>query len=86
MKKLFLLVPIITLGITAIACPLCEAQQPKNLRGIVQHGSGPRSNWDYLAGGITSLIVLIALFYCIKWVIKPGEKEKNHIKRTVLNF
>ncbi|HET7116856.1 MAG TPA: DUF6019 family protein [Hanamia sp.] len=86
MKKILLLVPIIILGITAIACPMCEAQTPKVLRGLAQHGSGPRSNWDYLAGGITALIVLITLFYSIKWVIKPGEKEENHIKRTILNF
>jgi len=85
MKKLFLLISIITSGITAMACPACEAQQPKILRGIT-HGAGPTSNWDYLAGSVTLLIVLVTLYYSIKWVIKPGEKEANHIKRNILNF
>lgn len=86
MKKVYLLIPIITLGITAIACPLCEAQKPKILRGITSHGSGPSSNWDYVAGSVTLIIVLAVLFYSIKWIIKPGEKEADHIKRNILNF
>ena len=85
-KKLLLLIPIMVVAIGAMACPLCDAKQPKLLRGLTSHGSGPSSNWDYLAGGITAIIVLITLFYSIKWVIKPGEKEENHIKRTILNF
>lgn len=86
MKKLFLLIPIITLGITAVACPACEAQKPKILRGITSHGSGPSSNWDYVAGIVTLVIVLAVLFYSIKWIMKPGEKEEAHIKRNILNF
>ncbi|HEY5369657.1 MAG TPA: hypothetical protein VIJ75_11765 [Hanamia sp.] len=86
MKKLFLLIPMITLGIEGIACPACEAQTPKVLRGIASHGSGPSSNWDYVAGIVTLIIVIFVLFYSIKWMIKPGEKEANHIKRNVLNF
>lgn len=61
MKKLFLLIPIVTLGIASKACPACEAQQPKILRGIV-HGAGPTSNWDYVAGIVTLIIVLVVLF------------------------
>jgi hypothetical protein len=86
MKKIFLLIPIITLGITAMGCPACEAQKPKFLRGITAHGSGPSGNWDYVAGIVTLIIVLAVLFYSIKWIINPGEKEENHIKRNILNF
>jgi uncharacterized protein HemY len=85
MKKILLLIPIMTYGIVAMACPACEAQQPKVLRGIV-HGSGPTSNWDYVAGIVTLIIVIAVLFYSIKWMINPGEKEADHIKRNVLNF
>jgi uncharacterized protein HemY len=85
MKKILLLIPVIMYGFAAMACPACEAQQPKVLRGIV-HGSGPTSNWDYVAGIVTLIIVIVVLFYSIKWMINPGEKEANHIKRNVLNF
>ena len=85
MKKLLLMIPMIVFGIAALACPACEAQQPKILRGIT-HGSGPTSNWDYVAGIVTILIVLVVLFYTIKWLINPGERETSHIKRTILNF
>ncbi len=85
MKKLLLLIPGLILGITSMACPACEAQQPKILRGIV-HGSGPTSNWDYVAGIVTLIIVIVVLFYSIKWIINPGEKAESHIKRNVLNF
>ncbi|HEY5393206.1 MAG TPA: hypothetical protein VIJ57_13875 [Hanamia sp.] len=86
MKKIFLLILIVATGITASACPTCDAQKSKFLKAISSHGSGPTSNWDYLAGTITLIIVLVVLFYAIKWVIHPGEKEENHIKRNILNF
>jgi uncharacterized protein HemY len=85
MKKILLLIPIIMFGISSMACPACEAAQPKVLRGLV-HGSGPTSNWDYVAGIVTLIIVIFVLFYSIKWMINPGEKEATHIKRNVLNF
>lgn len=85
MKKILLLIPLLCIGIFTRACPACEAQQPKVLRGIT-HGAGPTSNWDYVAGIVTLLIVILVLFYTIKWLINPGEKEVSHIKRSVLNF
>lgn len=72
--------------VTAIgyACPVCDKQQPKILQGIT-HGTGPESNWDYLIVWSTVIIVAFTLFYTIKWMVRPGEKENNHIKRTVIN-
>lgn len=67
----------------AFACPVCERNQPKALRGIV-HGSGPDSNWDYVGIWITILIAVITLFFSIKWLIKPGEKNLDHIKYSIL--
>ena len=75
---------MLLLKIAAMACPACEKKQPKILAGIT-HGAGPDSNWDYVIVWATVLIVLVSLFYTIKWFIKPGEDNCNHIKRTVLN-
>ena len=85
MKKIIVSFLLLCSAIISRACPACEAAQPKVLRGIT-HGSGPTSNWDYVAGIVTLLIVIFVLFFTIKWLIDPGEKEENHIKRSVLNF
>ncbi len=63
-------------------CPACEKQQPKLLKGVT-HGSGPDGNWDYVIITIAVVIVLLTLFYAIKWLIKPGENEDNHIKQII---
>lgn len=69
--------------IAVFACPVCERNQPKVLRGIV-HGVGPESNWDYISIWFTIIIALITLFYSLKWLIKPGEKNTDHIKYSIL--
>ena len=84
MKKALLIIYLLIFGIAAVACPACEKKQPKILRGIT-HGAGPDSNWDYVIVLATVLIVLVTLFYTIKWLIRPQEKSMDHIKRTVLN-
>jgi heme/copper-type cytochrome/quinol oxidase subunit 4 len=84
MKKAFLILFMFMVSVTAIACPVCEKRQPKALKGIA-HGSGPDSNWDYVLVWATVFIVVATLYYTIKWCIKPGEYNSNHIKRTVLN-
>ncbi|MFN0048934.1 MAG: hypothetical protein ACKVOU_07420 [Cytophagales bacterium] len=66
------------------ACPVCERNQPKALKGIV-HGAGPESNWDYVGVVITGIIACFTLFYSVKWLIKPGEKNQSHIKYSILN-
>ena len=68
--------------ITAFAFPVCERNQPKILRGIV-HGSGPDSNWDYVSNWTTILIEFLTLFFSIKWLVKPGEKNLDHIKYSI---
>lgn len=83
MKKIILLLLFCLPGLIAFACPACEKQQPKLLKGIT-HGAGPGSQWDYVIVSIIALIVLVTLFYSVKWLFKPGEKSPNHIKQFIL--
>lgn len=71
-------------AIPAMGCPVCERNQPSALKGIT-HGAGPESRWDYLIVWITVAIVLLTLFFSVKWIIRPGEKSNAHIKRMILN-
>lgn len=84
MKKTALLFAFIAFNLVAMACPVCERNQPKPLRGIV-HGAGPESNWDYVTVWVTVVIALATLFFSIKWLIKPGETNPDHIKYSILN-
>lgn len=84
MNKLKFLSVFLFLGQIGIACPVCEKQQPKILKGIA-HGAGPESNWDYVIIWTAVVIVVFTLFFSIKWLIRPGEKSSTHIKRFILN-
>lgn len=83
-KKLILLLTLVTPALATFACPACEKQQPRILRGIT-HGSGPTGNWDYIIVLATAAIVIVTLFFAVKWTLFPGEKNNDHIKRTILN-
>ncbi|WP_347158778.1 hypothetical protein [Pontibacter chitinilyticus] len=85
MKTYFLTLVGTLLSMAAFACPVCEKQQPKILQGI-SHGIGPQNNWDYAIVWATAGVVLLCLFFSIKWLARPGEKSNEHIKRTVLDF
>lgn len=66
------------------ACPVCQDQQPKILRGI-SHGAGAESYWDWFIIFIISAITLFVLIYSVMHLIKPTENKYNHIKKTILN-
>lgn len=84
MKKLFLSgIAAINAAVVA-ACPLCERNQPKILRGIV-HGGGPETKWDYWIVCAMLAVVVVTLVFSVKWLIRPGEKSETHIKRAILN-
>jgi hypothetical protein len=85
MKRILFLVIACLSVVIASACPVCERNKPKVLRGIA-HGAGPESNWDYVIVWSVVAIVIFTLVYSIKALIKPGEKDVAHIKRTVLDF
>ena len=84
MKRIFLTLFITISGLGLSACPVCERNQPKLLKGIT-HGAGPESKWDYLIVSIAVIIVLATLIFSIKWLIQPGERSNRHIKRLILN-
>jgi hypothetical protein len=84
MKKIIATFILIIYEVIIYACPVCERQQPKILKGVV-HGLGPQDNWDYISVWVTIIIVVLSLFFSIKYLVKPGEKNQNHIKYTILN-
>ena len=73
------------MSLAALACTVCEKQQPKVLQGIA-HGAGPQSNWDYAIVWAAVIVVAFTLFFTVKWLVRPGERSDEHIKRTVLDL
>lgn len=67
-----------------LACPVCEKQQPQITQGLT-HGTGPQSNWDWVIIAVISIITIITFIYSLKYLIKPGEKNVNHIKQSILS-
>ncbi len=84
MKKIKMLLCYLLTGLSTFACPVCERNQPKVLKGIT-HGAGPESQWDYVIVLSTVAITLLTLFFTVKWIMRPGEKSHTHIKRIILN-
>lgn len=70
-------------NIQAFACDACQKQQPKFTRGIT-HGAGPQSDWDWLIVAVISAITILTFIFSLKFLIKPGEKNDDHIKKSIL--
>ena len=83
-RKICLFIVLLLSGLASYACPACEKQQPKLLRGIT-HGTGPESQWDYVIVVATVVATGVTLFYSIKWLISPNESIPGHIKTSILN-
>jgi hypothetical protein len=66
------------------ACPVCEKQQPKITQGFT-HGTGPQSNWDWVIIAIITAITILAFIFSLKYLIRPGEKNMDHIKQSILS-
>jgi hypothetical protein len=85
MKKMSVLLSI--LGVTgtvpALACTVCRSQQPAPLRGIT-HDVGPSGIVDYLIIGGAVVIVVAVLVLSIKYLVRPGERNPDHIKNVIL--
>ncbi|SOE23515.1 hypothetical protein SAMN06298216_3900 [Spirosomataceae bacterium TFI 002] len=69
---------------SAFACPVCEKQQPAITQGLT-HGAGPQSNWDWAIIAVISVITLLTFFYSLKYLLRPGESNSNHIKQSILS-
>ncbi len=83
-KYLFIFIGILCVNTALWACPACEKQQPKITQGFT-HGAGPESNWDWVIIAVITIITIITFIYSLKYLIKPGEKNTNHIKQSILN-
>ena len=87
MKKILLSIFILLTNFSIYACPVCERAKAKQaVFGSITHGAGPTNNWDYIAVWITITAVILTLFFSIKLLIKPKEKNNDHIKYSILNF
>lgn len=85
MKRIILVTIAVLNAALTFACPVCERQQPKLLRGIT-HGAGPQGQWDYVIVWTMVAITLFTLFFSVKWLIKPGERSSQHIKHFISNM
>ncbi len=83
-KYLFTLIALLFINVAAWACPACEKQQPKITQGLT-HGAGPQSNWDWVIIAVITVITLATFILSLKYLIKPGEKNTDHIKQSILN-
>lgn len=69
---------------SALACTVCKKNQPEILQGIT-HGAGPESNWDYLIVLLVTAVVSGTLIFSLRYLLKPGETNADHIKHSILN-
>lgn len=84
--KIFVLpVGFFLIQLSTIACEACEKQQPAITRGFT-HGGGPQSNWDWVIIAIIAVITVLTFILSLKYLIRPGEKNSDHIKRSILNL
>ena len=81
--KIPLSLAMVVMTVAANACPVCERNQPKVFKGVI-HGVGP-DRWDYVIMWVVIFITLATLYYSVKWLIRPGETDANHIKYSILN-
>ncbi|MBE4948019.1 hypothetical protein [Chryseobacterium culicis] len=65
--------------IYTFACDTCKLRQPKVTQDFT-HGTGPESDWGWFIVGIVAAITIVAFIYFLKYLIRPGEKNKSHIK------
>jgi hypothetical protein len=82
MKKILSLLMVLA-SIPAWACEACEKQQPALLKGIT-HGTGPQSSFDMPIIYASAAVVLFTLVLAVKYLVKPNEDSRDHIKRIIL--
>lgn len=80
----FLALLLLLAGHASLACETCQRAQPAPLRGIT-HGTGPQSAWDMPIIWAAVAMVGITLFLAARMLVRPGERNDDHIKRTILH-
>ncbi|GGF50613.1 hypothetical protein GCM10011339_43950 [Echinicola rosea] len=50
----------------------------------ITHGVGPQGQVDYIITAVALILVILALAFSLKFLIKPGEKSEKHIKNLIL--
>lgn len=73
---------VIALPVTGWACDACQKQQPAFTRGIT-HGAGPAGNADWIIVIAMVAVSLVTLFLSARYLVRPGEKHKSHIKHSI---
>ncbi|MEZ4923097.1 MAG: hypothetical protein R2780_08020 [Crocinitomicaceae bacterium] len=82
MKRALLLL-VLNSSSQAWCCDVCQKNQPRILQNIT-HGTGPQSNYDYIIIWSAIVIVFITLVLSLKYLIKPKEKNRDHVKHIIL--
>lgn len=83
MKNKILLIITSFFSVTAMACDLCKSNQPKGFEDIT-HGEGPTGDVDYIIMWSAIVIVSYTLIMSVKYLIKPNEREQDHIKNLIV--
>jgi hypothetical protein len=84
MKKYMLCFLIFFASILQVlACDVCKRNQPELLQEI-SHGTGPQAESDYYIIGLAVILVILTLIFSLKYLLKPGERNPNHIKNIIL--
>ncbi|WP_373708056.1 hypothetical protein [Kaistella sp.] len=68
----------------ALACEACKLQQPKVTRDFT-HGVGPRGDYDWIIVAVIAVLTIYTFIYSLKYLVKPGEKNRDHIKNSIFN-
>lgn len=76
--------PLLLTSLPAFACDACQKDQPAPLRGIT-HGTGPQNAWDMPIVWGAAVIVTFTLVLAVRLLVRPGERDRGHIKHTILN-
>lgn len=82
--RYYILFVLTFLSQIVMACPVCDKRQPKVTMGLT-HGVGPQSKWDWVIVCVMTVIVLVTLFYSIKFLVRPKESKNDHVKQSILS-
>jgi hypothetical protein len=44
----------------------------------------PTGIWEYIIVTLAIAVFLLSIYLCLKFFISPGEDEKDHIKKKIL--